>query len=306
MRFIAVLNKDGGTLRTMDLDAFTARMKEVLESGGHTLEVEIVRGGEVVAALNKAAARRSIDVLIAGGGDGTISAASAALMDRKMALAILPAGTMNLFARSLGIPQSLEAALAAFADSEIRAVDVATANGMPFVHQFSIGLHAKMVHLRDAMEFSSRLGKIGASMKAAYRTVLSPPSLKATIDVDGTSVLVRATGISVTNNLFGEGHLPYADKPDGGVLGVYIALARQRSEMFRLALDMMRGRWRDSPHVEIKQGQRVIVTLPTANRRFKAVVDGELRPLKKKTVLEIHPGSLNVFSPRLTVQAEAA
>ena len=98
MHFIAVLNRDGGTLRTTDLDAFARRMTEALEKAGHRLDVESVAGPEIEAALAKAAASRA-DVVLAGGGDGTVSAAAAVLMGKKKALAILPAGTMNLFAR---------------------------------------------------------------------------------------------------------------------------------------------------------------------------------------------------------------
>lgn len=306
MRFVAVLNKDGGTLRTTDLDALGDRMTNAIRSMGGTVDIEMVPGNDVVQALEKAAARRSVDVLIAAGGDGTISAAASILMNRKMALAVLPAGTMNLFARSLGVNQSLEAAVDALSDGEIRAVDIATANGVPFVHQFSVGLHAKMVHLRDRMDFSSRLGKIGASVRAAYHTVLNPPSLKVTIDVDGDSLDVRTTGIGVSNNLFGEGHLPYADQPDGGVLGVYITRAREKSELLRLGFDMIRGRYGQSPHVDLKQGRKVVLRLPAAYRRFKAVIDGELRPLERETVVEIHPGALNVFAPKSSARAEAA
>src|SRR4051812_31452565 len=104
MRFAAVLNRDGGTLRTIDLSAFSDRMRQTLESAGHSIDIDIVAGKEIVAALDKAASRRGVDVVLAGGGDGTISAAAARLMNKKKALAVLPAGTMNLFARGLGIP----------------------------------------------------------------------------------------------------------------------------------------------------------------------------------------------------------
>jgi diacylglycerol kinase family enzyme len=306
VRFVAVLNKDGGTLRTTNLDAFSDRISTAVESQGGSVDILVVPGDEVVETLKKAASSKSVDVLIAAGGDGTISAAASILMNKKIALAVLPAGTMNLFARSLGVNQTLEAAVDALSEGEIRAVDIATANGVPFVHQFSIGLHAKMVHLRDRMEFKSRLGKIGASIKAAYQTVLNPPSLKVTIEVDGDVMEVRTTGIGVSNNLFGEGHLPYSDTPDGGVLGVYVTLARQRGELLRLGFDMMRGRWGHSQHVDLRQGQKVVLRLPAAYRRFKCVIDGELRPLERETVLEIHPGALNVFAPKASARAEAA
>ena len=107
MRFAAVLNRDGGTLRTIDIDAFASRMRETLEAAGHSVTIEIVSSDELEQALDKAAAGRA-DVVLAGGGDGTVSAAAARLMDKKKALAILPAGTMNLFARSLGLPLTLD------------------------------------------------------------------------------------------------------------------------------------------------------------------------------------------------------
>src|SRR5262249_22572738 len=209
MRFTAVLNRDGGTLRSIDVNAFADRMRTTLAQHDHRLDVDIVDGVGVEASLARAAASRA-DILIAGGGDGTISAAAAALMRKKKALAVLPAGTMNLFARGLGIPMSLDAAVQAFAAGQVRAVDMASANGRPFVDQYSIGMHAKMVALRDGMEFRSRLGKVRASVRASLAAMLDPPRLKLSLAVGDAEMLTRATAVSVTNNLFGEGHLPYA------------------------------------------------------------------------------------------------
>ena len=296
MRFTAVLNRDGGTLRTTDLDAFGIRMTEALEQRGHRLDIERVSGPEVEAAIAKAAASRA-DVVLVGGGDGTVSTAAAALMGKKKALAILPAGTMNLFARSLGIPLSLDAAVEALADGEIRAVDVASANGRPFIHQFSIGMHAKMVQMRESMNFASRIGKLRASARAALATVLDPPSIKVSLRIGDAEILTRSTGISITDNLFGEGHLPYADRPDGGVLGIYVTVARQRSQILRYFLDVARGRWRDSPQVEIHEGEKVVLTLLSRGGKRRCVIDGELLPLERQTTFEIHKKVLNVVVP---------
>lgn len=296
MRFQAVLNRDGGTLRTIDLDAFGERMRGLLEDAGHSVDIDIVGGGEVAASLERAVARRGVDVVLAGGGDGTVSTAAARLMGRKKALAILPAGTMNLFARGLGIPQTLDGAVGAFATGKVRAVDVASANGRPFVHQFSIGMHAKMVRLREKMDFGSRLGKIRASARAAWMTLRNPPALDAVLKIGEAEVTARTTGIGITNNLFGEGHLPYADDPAGGVLGIYVNVASQPGELVRHAFNMARGRWRDNQHVEIHQSERVVLAV-RGRRRPRAVMDGELVSLEPETVFEIHPGALNVLVP---------
>src|SRR5690606_17466987 len=149
LRFLAILNRDGGTLRTLDLEAFSTRANEILSAAGHELQVETVAGTEVGDALAKAARRRGVDVVMAGGGDGTISTAAAALMGTRKSLAVLPAGTMNLFARSLGLPLALEKAVEAIAQGRPHAIDVASANERPFVHQFSIGLHADLVEKRE-------------------------------------------------------------------------------------------------------------------------------------------------------------
>ncbi|RUX68104.1 diacylglycerol kinase family lipid kinase, partial [Mesorhizobium sp. M7A.F.Ca.US.014.04.1.1] len=279
---------------------------QTLETAGHSLSIEIVAGKDVVETLDNAASRRSVDIVLAGGGDGTISAAAARLMGTKKALAILPAGTMNLFARGLGIPQSLDGALKSFADGEIIAVDVATANGQPFVHQFSIGMHAKMVQLRQKMEFGSRLGKIRASAKAAWATINNPPAMNVTLSIGDAEMAARITGIGITNNLFGEGHLPYADNPAGGVLGVYVTVAKQRAELVKFFFNMARGKWRDNEHVEIHQTNRTVLKIHSGSRKFRAVMDGELVRLDRETVIEIQPGALNVLVPASAAQSRAA
>lgn len=297
MRFAAVLNSEGGTLRTTDLDAFSKRTAETLEIAGHKIDIDVVPGKDVAEALDKVAARRNIDVILVGGGDGTVSTAAARLMGKKKALAILPAGTMNLFARSLGIPQSLDAAIAAFADGHIVSVDMASANGEPFVHQFSVGMHAKMIHLRDKMQFGSRLGKMRASARAAYDTLANPPKMDVTLTIGEAEVIARASAIGVTNNLFGEGHLPYADNPAGGVLGIYVTVARQKGELMKFILNVARGKWRDNEHVEIHKTDKVKLNIRSRRRKLYAAMDGELVDLTPETTIEIHPKALKVLVP---------
>ena len=202
-----------------------------------------------------------------------------------------------MFGRGLGIPQSLDAAVESFATGKIKAIDLASADGRPFVHQFSIGMHANMVGMREKMEFTSRFGKIRASIRAGLATVLNPPSLKVALTIGDAEILTRATGIGITNNLFGEGHLPYADRPDGGVLGVYVTVARERGQLLRFFLNVARGRWRDNPHVEIHEGEKVVLTLLSGTGRRKCVIDGELLPRARETTVQIHKKALNVLVP---------
>jgi diacylglycerol kinase family enzyme len=297
MKFLAVLNRDGGTLRTLDLDAFVAATRETLSAEGHKFDAEIVSGSEVVEALGKAARKRGVDVVMAGGGDGTISAAAAAMMGKDRLLAILPAGTMNLFARGLEIPLDLTKAVQAFANGRPHAVDVASANGRPFVHQFSIGMHPDLVERRESAEFGSRLGKMRASLAAALQTLRNPPRLRAKLQLGSTEIVARTSSIGVSNNLFGEGHLPYADMPDKGELGIYVARTSRRSDMLRFALHMARGSWDANPQVEIHRAGEATLTITSSHRKMQASIDGELCKLEKQTVLKCHAGALKVLLP---------
>lgn len=297
MHIVAILNRDGGTLRTMDLAAFAKTLADTFSSNGHTLDIEIVAGDDLLATLDAAIKRDDVDAILAGGGDGTVSAAAAALAGTEKALAILPAGTMNLFARSLGLPLDLEEAVRCLAVAPIRAVDVASVDGRIFVHQYSVGLHAKMVALREEMTFSSRLGKIFASWRAALVALVRPPVMRVRLVIDGSEIVARTSAISVSNNLFGEGHLPYADRPDGGRLGIYITTARGVSEMAGLLVNMLVGRWRANPQVEIHETGEVRIFFEKVKARHRAVIDGELCKIDRDVQFKSHPGALKVIAP---------
>lgn len=296
MRFEVILNRDGGSLRTLDLDAFADGLVATLTQAGHKVNVAKVDSTDVDAAL-KEAVSGDCDVVMVGGGDGTVSAAAGILKDTDKALAILPAGTMNLFARSLGIPLRLEEAIAVLADGHIRSVDLASADGKVFVHQFSIGLHTKLIRLRERHSFQSRIGKIWASIRAAFAAFVNPPRLRVTLNMDGTEHKVATAGIGITNNMFGEGHLPYSDTPDGGVLGVYVTRSRTMHDFARFAMHLLRGNWRDNAEVDVTSAQEVTITM--RNRMSQGcAIDGELYDLEKTTTLRLHPRALYALVPR--------
>lgn len=297
MRFHAILNRDGGTLRTLDIDGFAAEIGRVIEEAGHEVDIDIVSGADVSAAIESAVSGAG-EVVMIGGGDGTVSCAAGLLKDADKALAVLPAGTMNLFARSLGIPLDLHEAVAAFAMGEIRQVDLASADDTIFVHQFSVGIHVKMIRLREKRAFRSRIGKIWASVRASLSALFKPPRLKVELELDGKRSRVKTAGIGISNNLFGEGHLPFTDTPDGGVLGIYMTKARGPRDFVMLALGLLRGKWRGNEQVKVQTAREVKLTVDPRHTRMECAIDGELRDLKPVTKLKIHRRALKVLVPR--------
>ena len=297
MRIIAVLNRDGGTLRTMDLAAFSTTAAAVFAVHGHQLDCRIVSGNEVDAALREAATSRGADAVLAGGGDGTISTAAGIAYETGMPLAVLPVGTMNLFARALKVPLVLEEALEALAAGEIGAVDIATANDRPFVHQFGVGVHARLVRIRENLSYGSRYGKMLASLRAIGAAAINPPQFEAEFHTTTGIERRRVSGIAVSNNRLGEGQI-HADRLDGGVLGVYVAAPLSTSALLKLVADVFMGTWRASPVVSEKEVDEVTLHFPKRKRGAHAVIDGELIKLDRSVTLKIHPGALKVVMPK--------
>lgn len=304
MQVVGVFNRDGGTFRTTDMAAFAAHARDVFARSGHTLEARIVDGRSLLAELERAAG--AADILLVGGGDGTVSAAAGVAFARGVPLAVLPAGTMNLFARSLGVPLELDRALQALAQGEVGAVDIATANGRPFVHQFSVGIHPKLVRMRQALRYRSRIGKMLASLRAAVAAVANPPNFTAEIFTDSGLDRRRMAGLSISNNPLGEGHLPHADALDRGVLGIYVVNPLTGWVLLKLAFGLLRGKFKSLPDVVNREAKSATIRFPRRKSSAVAVIDGELIGLAERVELESHPRALKVVLPATASPAEAA
>lgn len=297
MKVHAVFNRDGGTFRTMDMKLFSETAKTIFEKHGHTFESEIVAGKDIVKALKRVASETGAHVLMAGGGDGTISAAADIAWKGKVPLAVIPAGTMNLFARALKIPLELNAALESLATGEIRAVDISTANEESFIHQFSIGFQPQMIKLRNTLEFKSRWGKRLASLRAFAKAMGNPPRFAVRMHIDGAPTERTVSAISIANNPYGQGVLPVPDDLDRGQLGVYIAGKLTPRALMKLAFTVLTGSWRRNTDVEEILATTVELHFPHLRRSAKATIDGELVVLSRDIKIAIHAGELQVLVP---------
>lgn len=295
MRLVAIFNRDGGTFKTTDLDAYCDHARKVFSEAGHQIECRLVSGKDIVQEMERTADDAGLDGLIAGGGDGTISAAAGIAWKHGIALGVVPAGTMNLFARSLKLPLDIWQAVDTLAQGHVQNVDIASANGHPFVHQFSAGLHARMVRYRDRMQYASRLGKIRANIRAAVSVVLNPPAFDVEFTVAGETQHRKVCAISASNNEFGPNPLLVADDITRGRLGFYVADALSRSGVARLAIDIMRGRLKENAAVTAMAVERAELHFPKRRHDVRCVIDGELLPMKRDVELKIHAGELKVI-----------
>lgn len=297
MKIHAILNASGGTLKTTDLDLLSTLIEDEFGLHGHAISVVRMPGEEIVPAIREAAERGGIDVLMVGGGDGTVSAAASALMGTGIALAILPAGTMNLFARTLQIPQTLPGAIASLANGTVIDVDIATVNGQPFVHQFAVGMHARMVRMREDFSYGSRLGKMVATTRAILASLRRLPLVDLEIDIDGELRCIRTPAVAISNNFYGDGHLPFADDPHGGELGVYICETRDVTAIAKLTIDILRGTWRTNPTLGVYRAKKVLLTYRGSRHHNRAVCDGELCDLSASSDIRLKEKALKALVP---------
>ena len=297
MRTVVILNQDGGTIRGMDAREFGEMACEKLAALGDTCEVRLVSGKDLVRTLDEAADDTDTGTIVAGGGDGTISAAATACFHSGKTLGVIPLGTMNLFARGLGLPLDPPAAVEALASATVMPLDIATANGRPFVHQFSAGMHARMVRQRDRLDTSTRMRKIASTIKTLGRVILHPPKFRVEIDTGSGRESQIVSAIAVSNNLFGDTPLSYAPVLDAGVLGVYQSHALGSGEVFRMTLHAALGKLQEDPGMTVGTAQKVTLNFPDHHVGTRAAIDGEIVPLDTEVELVCHAGALKVLVP---------
>jgi YegS/Rv2252/BmrU family lipid kinase len=249
---------------------------------------------ETGRGLAEAAVAEKVDVVMASGGDGTVTACAEGVAGSGVPLAVLPAGTGNLLARNLGLPLALAEALAVALNGQDRRLDVGSANGHSFVAMAGIGFDAML--LDSASEpLKKRLGWVAYSL-SALRHLWARPT-RATLRADGGRVLRRrASGIIIGNVGALQGGvslLPHAE-PDDGLLDLLVLTAWGWTGWLALTVDVFLRRTRTGRvvHSEFRE-LRVQLDRPQLWE-----LDGEVMGSTSELVVEVQPGRLLVRVPR--------
>lgn len=156
-------------------------IREALTSSGQ-FRVSEVSPREMTQAARAAIANGATRIAVAGG-DGSISAMAAVVADTSIELAVIPAGTLNHFARDHGIPSDPDAACAAAVSGGVRRVDVGRVNGRVFLNTSSVGIYANFVRVRDRIE--PKVGYRVASLLAMAKTFARVRSFNAWFEAEG-------------------------------------------------------------------------------------------------------------------------
>jgi YegS/Rv2252/BmrU family lipid kinase len=239
------------------------------------------------------AVRVGVDLVIASGGDGTVTACAEAVAGSGIPLAVLPAGTGNLLARNLGLPLGLDDALAVALTGSDRPLDVGTANGWPFVVMAGVGFDAHM--LSGASDpLKKRLGW-AAYVLSALRHLRDRP-MRMVLRTDSEPPLRRrATAVIIGNVGALQGGVPLLPdaKPDDGWLDVVLLTARGWVSWLALVAHVLLRR-RISDRVTHLAFRKLRVDL---DREQPWQLDGEVMGSTRRLVVTVEPGKLLVRVP---------
>ena len=293
MRATVLLNRGGGSVAAQDT---AAAVREALGGAGISGDIELVDGA-AIAEQARSAAERGDRLLIVGGGDGSVSAAAGALAGTETRLAILPLGTLNHFARDLGIPLALDEAAAVIAAGGERTVDIAEVNGRPFINNAAIGLYPLM--LLDRQSQQSRLGRSKrlAVVVASLRTMWNFHAWRLRLSADGGEERVETPLLLVGNNQYRLA-LPDAgrrDSLDDGKLSVLVMRSKSLPGFLAATARVLIGRQRDNDMADL--GGVTELKVDSARRRLTLGIDGETATLETPLTFRIRPRALRVVAP---------
>ena len=238
--------------------------------------------------------RSHIDLVIIGGGDGTLNAAVDSLVKHQLPLGILPLGTANDLARTLEIPTSIPEACEAIATGEQRSIDLGWVNGKYFFNVASMGLSVKITKQLSS-QLKQRWGILAYAL-AAIQVIQQMRPFAAEIQIDGAEIPVRTVQIAVGNGrYYGGGLAITADAAiDDQRLDLYSLEIKNWWQMLRILPTMREGQHTAFPWVRVLQGREITIR----TRGVQQInTDGELTTQTPAT-FKVIPQALSVFVPR--------
>jgi diacylglycerol kinase (ATP) len=271
-------------------------LRRVLEAEGirEPFWCEVPKSRKAPAQVRRALAEGA-ELLFAWGGDGMVQRCVDVLAGSSVSLAIIPAGTANLFATNLGIPKNIEEAVAIGLHGEARALDVGRFNGERFAIMAGVGFDAAMIRRAGDGGLKERFGRVAYVWTGSENLRLKP--FRATIEVDGVDWYKGKASCILLGNvgeLFGGVDAFEDARPDDGKLDLGVVTAEGLLDWGRLIARAAVGRASTSPFAQTTKARSVRVKL---NRKVLYELDGGARTRLKSFKARVEPGAINVCVP---------
>ena len=291
-----IVNSGAGPRANRDRPADEIR-KLFAELGVEATVVE-PNGDADLSKLAREAAQGSDEIIVAAGGDGTVSAVAAELVETNKTLGVLPIGTLNHFARDLRIPLDLGRRGADDNGWNVVSVDAAEVNGRVFINNSSLGLYPRIVSKREEQQERLGRGKWPAFLWATFHALRRFPFLDLQIELEGKQLSRRTAFLFVGNNEYQIAGFKLGARPclNHGNLGLYLTHRTGRFGLFRLGLHALFGRVDQAEDFE-----KFCVTearIATRKRQLLVACDGEVTRMQTPLHYRSRQNALRVLVPR--------
>ncbi|MEQ9354144.1 MAG: lipid kinase [Coleofasciculus chthonoplastes F3-SA18-01] len=238
--------------------------------------------------------QHQVDLVIIGGGDGTLNAAIEGLVDTQLPLGILPLGTANDLARTLKIPVDLPQACQVIATGQYQRIDLGLVNEQYFFNVASCGLSVEITQ-RLTKEDKSRWG-ILAYLSMALKMIWQARPFRAEIRINGEAIRIKTIQIAIGNGRHYGGGMTvcYDAKIDDQRLDLYSLEMRHWWHILLILPALWRGRHADLPGVRTLQGTEFEIY----TRKPRSInTDGEITTSTPAT-FRVIPQVISVVVPR--------
>jgi len=280
----------------VDKEEIVNRLVERYLPIGSRWKVSVARNGPELLKLARRAVKNDYQTIVAGGGDGTVSAVAGVLAGTRKTLGVLPLGTLNHFAKDLQLPLDIDGAMETIMAGRTVQVDVVEVNGRTFINNSSLGLYPRIVKEREKQQ-QLGWGKWPAFVWAAITVLRRYPLLNVRLSLDGKQLARRTPFVFIGNNEyemegFNIGRRACLDK---GELSLYITHRTGRLGLLRLAVRALLGGLRNERDFTALRTREIWIE--TRHRRLHVAFDGETTIMVPPLHYRVRPGALRVIVP---------
>lgn len=273
------------------------RLKQIFTDRGHQVDLSVVEPDKLEAALTKKAGS-SEEVLIVGGGDGTITTAARLLHGTGKTLGVLPLGTFNLEARDLKLPLDPFEAAEKLIGAETIPIDLLKVNGEYCMCATVIGFYPALAKARESFHGSSWWMKSLRIVREIATVAVASPALDLTITADGKTYhrRTRLTAFSPGGYEESAGLIPAREDLSSGKLTAYVSEHLSRGQMLHAAFGYLTGNLLDTEKMTKIESSEITVDVKR-RKSLPTMIDGEILRISLPCRLEILPRALNVLRP---------
>lgn len=296
MREIAVIINAGAGLGYDS--SLVNQLEQQFGAAGLAPRITLAQSGEQMMEAARQALADGIRLVAAGGGDGTINCVASVLVDSGATLGVLPMGTLNHFAKDLGIPLALDKAIAAIAHGVPAQVDVGEVNGRIFLNNSSLGLYPDIVRDRERQQRRLGRGKWLAFCWAALSALRRFPFLSVRLVVNGEAHARRTPFVFIGNNEYRMEGFNIGERAQlsSGQLSMYVAQRPTRLGLVRLATRALLGRLKQANDFDVLLSQEL--EIHTRHERLRVATDGEVTTMSPPLRYRSRRAALTVLVPQ--------